>query len=138
LVTSEYPYTTEQAISAYQADQARRKREEAEVWQRFFADLRAISDADLIAYIGGGCRRGVAELARDGSAFDKHLYQTRLSCAKKRLGWRGLTMPKRATKVQQQAQQDAVAVAHQRQQERIKRLAAMSDSELRAWMATFA
>jgi hypothetical protein len=116
LVTTEYPYSAAQAIVAYQADQARRKREAAEAWQRFFSDLRAMSDADLIAYIGGGCRRGVADLARDGAVFDKHLYQTRLKCAKQQLRWRGLTMPKRSTKTQQQAKADAAAVAAARQQ----------------------
>jgi len=59
-----------------------------------------MSDVDLIAYIGGGCRRGVAELARDGSAFDKHLYQTRLKCARQHLRWRGLKMPAKPTKAQ--------------------------------------
>jgi hypothetical protein len=111
LVVAEYPYTAEQAIAAYKADQQRRKREEAEAWQRFFAELRAMSDAELIAYIGGGCRRGVAELARDGSTFDKHLYQTRLNCAKRQAARRKLAMPKRATKAQQRAEQDAAAVA---------------------------
>ncbi len=105
LVTSEYPYTGEQAIDAYRADQALREIIEADMWQRFFSQLRAMSDADLIAYIGGGCRRGMAELSRDGSAFDKHLYQARLKCAKQHLGWRGLTMPKRASKAAQQAQE---------------------------------
>jgi hypothetical protein len=54
---------------------------------------------ELIAYISGGCRRSVAELARgDVGLFDKHLYQTRLDCAKKHLAWRSLKMPAKPTK----------------------------------------
>jgi len=100
LVTAEYPYTTEQAIEAYKAEQQRRKDEAAREWALFFARLRTMTNDDLIAYVGGGCRREIAALMCGGAVFDKHLYTTRLKCAKQHLGWRGLKMPKRATKIQ--------------------------------------
>jgi hypothetical protein len=100
LVTAEYPYTAEQAIEAYKTEQQRRKDEAAREWALFFARLRTMTNDELIAYVGSGCRREVSELSHDGTAFDKHLYATRLKCAKQHLGWRGLTMPKRTTKIQ--------------------------------------
>ncbi len=87
-----------QAEAAYKAEQERRTQLERSAWQRFFAQLKAMSDDELIAYISGGCRRSVAELARDNGIFDKHLYETRLKCAKRHLSWRGLEMPERQTK----------------------------------------
>jgi hypothetical protein len=56
-----------------------------------------MSDVKLIAYIGGRCRLEVAELAREGASFDKHLYRVRLKVAKQHLEWRGLWMPPRKT-----------------------------------------
>jgi hypothetical protein len=123
LVTAEYPYTAEQAIEAYKAEQQRRKDEAAREWALFFARLRTMTNDELIAYVGSGCRREVSELAHAGGSrdldelrpngfkgitepvaeklpFDKHLYATRLKCARQHLGWRGLTMPKRTTKIQ--------------------------------------
>lgn len=117
LVTAEYSYTAAEAIAAYQCDRALKQAIATAQWRRFFDDLRAMSDDELIAYVGGGCRRAVSELIRDGSTFDKHLYATRLKCAKQHLKWRGLKMPKRKSKVAEQAAHDAAAA-----QKAVKRL----------------
>jgi hypothetical protein len=107
LVTAEYPYTEAQAVAAYRADQALRAIIEADIWQRFFAQLKAMNNDELVAYITGGCRRDVAELSRKGALFDKHLYATRLKCAKQHLGWRGIRMPKRTTRIRSTRPGDA-------------------------------
>jgi len=99
LVMAEYPYTAEEAITAYRAEQERRKALAAEEWKRFFARLDTMTNDELITYVGGRCRTEVHELARDGSVFDKHLYATRLKCAKRQMQRRGLKMPKRAAHI---------------------------------------
>ena len=83
------------ARAAYKAEQDRRAALERAEWDRFFAQLKAMTDAELVEYVGGGCRREVAELARKGGTFDRHKYQTRLRCAKQNLIWRGITMPEK-------------------------------------------
>ena len=94
-------YSADEARVAYKAEQARRAALEKAEWARFFAQLKAMPTPDLIAYIHGGCRRELAELARNndnGAAFDKHKYRTRLKCAKQHLGWRGVALPAKPTK----------------------------------------
>jgi hypothetical protein len=105
VVTTDYPYTADDARDAYKAEQQRRAELERKGWQRFFAHLRHMSDADLIAYIVGRARASLLgvvdhteEQAPTISAFDKHLYATRLKCAKQHLAWRGLKMPAKPTK----------------------------------------
>jgi hypothetical protein len=90
-------YTRDAAIVAYRSEQDRREALAQAEWKRFFQRLGAMPDAELIAYVTGCCRSEVAELAREGASFDKHLYHTRLKCAKQHLEWRGLTMPSRKT-----------------------------------------
>jgi hypothetical protein len=99
LVTAEYSYTETQALEAYKTEQERRELVARQAWAVFFAQLKAMTNDELIAYVVDGCRRDVAELSRGGGAFDKHMYQTRLRCAKQHLGWRGLKLPKRATRI---------------------------------------
>jgi hypothetical protein len=115
LVTSEYPYTAAQAIEAYVAEQRHRKDLAAQEWQRFFARLRQMTNAELVVYIAGRCRTEAHELARDGTAFDEHQYRTRLKCAKQQLAWRGITMPGRTTRIAQQAHDDAKHAQQARQ-----------------------
>jgi len=103
LVTAEYSYSAEEATAAYAAEQQRLKDIAAAEWRQFFDQLRAMSDDELITYIGGRCRTEVAEMARDGSTFDKHLYSVRLKCARQHLQRRGLTMPSRKTRIEQAA-----------------------------------
>ena len=91
-------YTADEAKAAYQAEREWRAAQEKAEWDRFFAQLKAMSTPDLIGYIHGGCKREVAELARIGSVFDKRKYQTRLKCAKQNLAWRGVTLPAKPTK----------------------------------------
>jgi hypothetical protein len=86
-------YTRADAIAAYTAERARLAELVRQEWERFFRRLKAMSDDELIAYIAGRCRTEVAELAREGAIFDKHLYRTRLKCAKQHLEWRRLKMP---------------------------------------------
>src|SRR6266487_393083 len=107
LVAAEYPYTEDEALDAYRAEQQHRKDEAHAEWQCYFARLRHMPDDELIAYIAGRCRTEVHERAREGVAFDQHLYQTRLKCARQQLEWRGLTMPTRKTRIEQQARDDA-------------------------------
>lgn len=101
LVSADYGdwYTKADALEAYATEQERRELVVKQAWARFFVRLRTMTDAELIEYIRAGCRREVSELSRDGSAFDKHQYQTRLRCAKQHLGWRGLKMPEKATRI---------------------------------------
>ena len=92
-----YGYTGQEARAAYKAEQQRLAALEKVEWERFFARLKAMSNAELIAYVDGGCRREVAELARQRSVatrFEQHKYQTRLKCAKRHLDWRGIVLPK--------------------------------------------
>jgi len=109
LVVGDYGdrYTFDTALDAYAAEQQRRKDEAAKTWQRFFARLRQMTNDELIAYIAGRCRTEAHELAREGSTFDKHLYQVRLKCARQQLAWRGVPMPTRKTRIEQQAREDA-------------------------------
>lgn len=107
LVTAEYSYTAAEARAAYKAEQQRRAELERQTWQRFFAWLRGLTDDELTTYIAGRARaslRGVVdhtemEVSTTGH-FDTHLYATRLDCAKRHLGWRGLTMPSQATQLE--------------------------------------
>ena len=94
-------YSADEARAAYRAERERRAALEKAAWARFFAQLKAMPTPDLIAYIHGGCRRELAELARthhSAAAFDTHKYRTRLKCAKQHLGWRGVALPARPTK----------------------------------------
>ena len=108
LVTAEYAYTAADARAAYKVEQQRLDEIERQSWQRFFAWLRYRTDEELITYIAGRARAELITAPIDHteeqvskvSAFDAHLYQTRLKCAKQHLAWRGLTMPGRATKQQ--------------------------------------
>lgn len=101
LVTAEYSQVAyADALAAYRAEQERRRQAEREAWKQFFAELKAMTDDELIAYIGGRCRAQVLELAREKhieAAFDIGLYKARLKCAKQHLAWRGLVMPEKAT-----------------------------------------
>lgn len=117
LVVADYGrlYTFDQALDAYAAEQQRRKDIVAAEWQRFFAQLRKMTNDELIAYVGGRCRTEVAEMARDGAIFDKHLYTTRLKCARRELQRRGLEMPSRKTRIAQQAAEDAQRAQQARQ-----------------------
>ena len=92
-----YGYSGQEARAAYKAEQQRLAEIERAEWERFFARLKAMTDAELVAYVDGGCRREVAELARQRSIatrFDQHKYQARLRCAKQNLQWRGVELPK--------------------------------------------
>ena len=108
LVCAEYPaYTSDQARSAYKAEQQRLAQLEREMWQRFFAWLRSLSDQELITYIAGRARAsllGVVDHTEEQelnvNTFDKHLYIARLKCAKLQLARRGLKMPAKPTKEQ--------------------------------------
>lgn len=95
-------YSADEARAAYKAEQARRAALEKAEWARFFAQLKAMTTPDLIAYIHGGCRRELAELARKSdttlATFDAHRYRTRLKCAKQHLAWRGVALPAKPTK----------------------------------------
>ena len=94
-------YTADEARAAYKAEQTRRAALEKAEWARFFAQLKAMATPDLIAYIHGGCRRELAELARKNESaaiFDTHKYRTRLKCAKQHLAWRGVALPAKPTK----------------------------------------
>ena len=94
-----YGYMAQQARAAYKAEQDRRAAIERAEWARFFAQLKAMTDAELLAYVNGGCRREVAELARQHSGgaapFDRHKYQARLRCAKQNLAWRGVELTRK-------------------------------------------
>ena len=94
-----YGYTAQQARAAYKAEQDRRAALERAEWARFFAQLKAMTDVELLAYVNGGCRREVAELARQHSGgaapFDRHKYQARLRCAKQNLAWRGVELTRK-------------------------------------------
>lgn len=108
LVVANYGYAFDAAIEAYQEERQRLKNLAQQEWDRFFAQLREMSDADLIAYVGGRCRTEVHELARDDAQpFDKHKYRARLRCAKREMARRRLTMSSRETKIAQQARDDA-------------------------------
>jgi len=106
LVCADNPaYTTDAARIAYKAEQRRLDRLEREMWQRFFAWLRGLTDAELITYVAGRARAsllGVVDHTEEQdlkvNAFDKHLYATRLKCAKLQLARRGLKMPAKPTK----------------------------------------
>ena len=99
LVVAEYPdYAASEAREAYRAEQDRRDLLEKQEWQRFFLQLKRMTNDELIAYVQGGCKREVAELARADKSFDRHLYKTRLECAKRHIEWRGLTLPSRGQK----------------------------------------
>lgn len=105
LVTAEYPYTESDARAAYQVARRRLDRLEREMWQRFFAWLRGLTDQELITYIAGRARASLLgvvdhteEQAPAINPFDAHLYATRLKCAKLQLSRRGLKMPARPTK----------------------------------------
>lgn len=107
LVAAAYPYTADESQAAYKAEQQRRAELERQSWQRFFAWLRNLSDQELITYIAGRARAsllGVVDHTEahvsTSSQFDKHLYATRLKCAKQHLAWRGLAMPSRETQQQ--------------------------------------
>jgi hypothetical protein len=92
-----YGFTGQEARAAYKAERERLTALEKAEWERFFAQLKRMTDAELIAYVDGGCKREIAELARQRSIvtrFDQHKYQTRLKCAKRHLDWRGIVMPK--------------------------------------------
>jgi hypothetical protein len=99
LVTAEYPYSYDAATEAYRTEQARRAQLATQEWERFFRRLKAMTNDELIAYISGRLRSEVAELAREGATFDKHLYQTRMRVAKQHLTWRGLAIPARRTRL---------------------------------------
>ncbi len=86
-------YSHADALTAYASERARRDELARQEWSRFFMRLKAMSDGELIAYIAGRCQAEVAELSREGTVFDKHLYRTRLKCARQHLEWRGLKMP---------------------------------------------
>jgi hypothetical protein len=58
-----------------------------------------MSNDDLLTYVCSRLRADVADLARQGEGFDKHLYKARLEHAKKHVAWRGLEWPKRGTKL---------------------------------------
>lgn len=106
------------ALAAYRAEQERLRQLELEAWRLFFAQLKAMTNDELIAYIGGRCHAEVAELARekhDKAAFDIGLYKARLKVARQHLAWRGLTMPTKRTRIQVAAEQAQHAV-----RERIK------------------
>jgi hypothetical protein len=124
LVTVDYPYAEADARAAYKAEQQRLAELEREGWQRFFARLRHMTDDELITYIAGRARAELITAPLDHteeqvskvSAFDAHVYQTRLKCAKQHLAWRGLKMPSRAAKQQpitprRRKQPEAPAVA---------------------------
>ncbi len=95
-------YSADEARAAYKAERERRAALEKAEWARFFAQLKAMTTPDLIAYIHGGCRRELAELARKSdttlATFDMHRYRTRLKCAKQHLSWRGVALPAKPTK----------------------------------------
>lgn len=95
-------YSADDARAAYKAERGRRAALEQAEWARFFAQLKAMATPDLIAYIHGGCRRELAELARKSdttlATFDTHKYRTRLKCAKQHLAWRGVALPAKPTK----------------------------------------
>jgi hypothetical protein len=100
LVLTDYGdhYTDADVREAYEVEKTRLEALAKQEWERYFKRLKAMSDAELIAHIDGGCRSEVNALARDGATFDVHQYQTRLKCAKRHLGWRGLEMPARKTR----------------------------------------
>jgi len=111
VVTAEYPQLTyADALAAYRAEQERRRQAEQEAWRQFFVELKAMTNDELIAYIGGRCHAEVVELAREKhekAAFDVGLYKARLKCAKRHLGWRGLTMPAMPTRIRSTRPGDA-------------------------------
>ena len=140
-----YGYTAQQASIAYKTEQHRladcaraaqdqrrveqaqrkaaREAEKQAEWARFFAQLKAMPTPDLIAYIHGGCRRELAELARthdSAAAFDTHKYRTRLKCAKQHLGWRGVALPAKPTKstpyVPTKPQRKSIVASHRKEQ----------------------
>ena len=114
-----YGYSPQEARTAYKAEQqrlvelakaeqAQRKAEQAqrkaarEAQQKaelkeFFAWLKSMSNAELVEYIGGGCKRELTELARNdqGGRFDRYKYKKRLDWAKQQLAWRGVKMPEK-------------------------------------------
>jgi hypothetical protein len=104
LVAAQYgdTYTSQQARQAFRNEQNYLKLLEKQEWQRFFAQLRAMSDDELITYVAWRCRSEVDQLRRQvpgensPAKFDSHLYQTRLKCAKQHMEWRGLRMPTKA------------------------------------------
>jgi hypothetical protein len=102
-------YTRDAAIEAYHAEQDRQKALAREDWKRFFRRLDAMPDAELIAYVAGRCRSEVAELAREGATFDKHLYRTRLRFAREQLECGGLTLPAKPTRLQPEPPRQIIA-----------------------------
>jgi hypothetical protein len=101
LVLADYGshYRHDAAIEAYKAEQARREELARQEWERFYRRLKAMSNDDLLTYVCSRLRADVADLARQGEGFDKHLYKARLEHAKKHVAWRGLEWPKRGTKL---------------------------------------
>jgi DNA-binding Lrp family transcriptional regulator len=101
LVLADYGdhYRHDAAAEAYKAEQARREELARQEWERFYRRLKAMSNDDLLTYVCSRLRADVADLARQGEGFDKHLYKARLEHAKKHVAWRGLEWPKRGTKL---------------------------------------
>lgn len=101
LVLADYGdmYSEGQAIEAYQTEKAYREELARQEWERYFKRLKAMSNEDLIIYVAGRLRSEVADLAREGGHFDKHLYKTRLKVAKQHLEWRGLELPPKGTRL---------------------------------------
>lgn len=105
-LAAEHGYSEAFALAAYKAEQQRRAELERIGWQRFFAHLRHMTDAELITYIAGRARAELIAAPIDHTEeqvskvnkFDAHLYKTRLQCAKRHLAWRGLKMPEKPMK----------------------------------------
>lgn len=116
-VCAEYPAIAyADALAAHRTEQERLRQIELEAWRVFFAELKAMTNEELIAYIAGRCHAQVAELARekhDKAAFDIGLYKARLKVARQHLAWRGLTMPAKRTRTQEAAEQAQRDVAQQ-------------------------
>lgn len=113
LVTADYGdhYTADQARAAYEAEKQYIADLTAQEWRRLFKVFKAMTADELITFIRSGILTDTAELDYVHVIRDKHYFKTRMDCAKRELKWRGLTMPKRVTNAQQQAQYDAAAVA---------------------------
>ncbi len=118
LITADYGdhYTADQARTAYAAEKQYIADLTAQEWRRLFAVFKAMTADALITFIRSGVLTDTAELDYAHVIRDKHYFKTRMDCAKRELKWRGLTMPKRVTKAQQQAQDDAAAAAEKARQ----------------------
>lgn len=82
------------AIAAYEAHRAYCDEMKDAAWKLFFNRIKAMSSADLIAFIRHGCRTEVNALKQAGNTrFNSHLFNTRRTCAKRELERRGVEMP---------------------------------------------